>query len=93
MTLRPKQSGPFRGRSGRLAREEGAIRIKRLIFFDSESAKQQTTAGIGVAVTIFGIGGVSARPATVGRAKNSELSCCFSAVLQFRNNFRGSQSD
>ena len=36
---------------------QGAIRIKRLIFFDSGSAKQQTTAGIGVSVTIFGIGG------------------------------------
>jgi len=69
---------------------QGAIRIKRLIFFDSGSAKQQTTAGIGVSVNFRHRRRFQLGPAPVGRAKNSRMTAVFLLFLQFRNNFRGS---
>jgi hypothetical protein len=58
-----------------------------LIFFDSGSAKQQTTAGIGVSVTIFGIGGGFSYTGDGWSSKQQQDDRCFSAVSGIMQQF------
>jgi hypothetical protein len=62
-----------------------------LIFFESGSAKQQTTAGIAVSVTTFGICGCFSQAGDGWASKKQRVVLLFFLLfLQFRNNFRGS---
>jgi hypothetical protein len=58
---------------------------------DPGSAKQQTTAGIGVSVTIFGTGGGFSEAGDRWASKKQRVVLLFFLLfLQFRTNFRGS---